>query len=271
MKADATPLRIAVWQCEQRPGEVAGNLARLRAAAQRAAAAGAQLLVTPEMLLTGYNIGADAAQRLAEPADGPRAQAVAALARELGLAIVFGHPERDGAGAVFNTVQAVDARGRVIGHYRKTHLFGALDRAMFSASDGRAGLFTLNGWCIGLLICYDLEFPEAVRALALQGADLVLAPTANMVGFDAVPQVLLPARAYENQLFVAYANACGREDGLVYAGLSGVAAPDGTLLAQAGRDEALLIADLDPQHPGRSLNTYLADRRPDTYGALSTD
>ena len=64
MKADATPLRIAVWQCEQRPGEVAGNLARLRAAAQRAAAAGAQLLVTPEMLLTGYNIGADAAQQI---------------------------------------------------------------------------------------------------------------------------------------------------------------------------------------------------------------
>jgi len=114
-----------------------------------------------------------------------------------------------------------------------------------------------------------VEFPEAVRAVALRGADLLIAPTANMQGFDTVPLTLVPARAYENQLFVAYANACGREGELVYGGLSGVAAPDGSLLAQAGRGDALLVVDLVADHPGRRLNSYLADRRPDTYGALA--
>jgi predicted amidohydrolase len=268
MSAEAGRLRIALWQCEQQPGDVAGNLARLHETARHAAQQGAQLLVCPEMFLTGYNIGAESAARLAEPADGPSAQAVAAIASECGLAIVWGFAERSAEGAVFNAVQVADAQGRRCGLYRKTHLFGALDRAMFSQSDGASALFELHGWQIGLLICYDLEFPEAARRLALAGAKLVVAPTANMAGFDVVPLTLVPARAYENQVFVAYANCCGQERGLLYGGLSAVASPGGAWLAQAGRDAALLLADLDGADAGFMLNTYLADRRPETYGAL---
>nr|WP_315431526.1 carbon-nitrogen hydrolase family protein [uncultured Albidiferax sp.] len=255
-----TDLKLALLQCASQPGDVLGNLQRLDHAAADAAKSGAQLLVTPEMFLTGYNIGALQAQVLAEAADGPRAQAVAAIARQHHIAITFGHPEHDAAGRVYNAAQCVDGQGRTLGTYRKTHLFGALDRSMFSPGQGDEPLFELHGWQLGLLICYDVEFPENTRRLALQGADLIVVPTANMADFDFVAQQLVPTRAYENQLFVAYANFCGREGDLAYGGLSCVAAPDGAGLVQAGRSAELLVADVKRAQleAGRALNGHLA-------------
>ncbi|NWJ69658.1 hypothetical protein HX744_03595 [Pseudonocardia sp. ICBG1122] len=126
---------------------------------------------------------------------------------------------------------------------------------------------TWNGWGLGLLVCYDVEFPETVRALALAGADAVLVPTANMLPYDHVPRVLVPARAWENQVYVAYANWCGTEGSLTYGGLSCVAGPAGAVV-RAGRDPELLVAELDRSAlaVSRRANPYLADRRPDLYG-----
>jgi predicted amidohydrolase len=237
-------LRLALLQCESRPGDVAVNMQRLDDACREAAAAGAHLLVTPEMFLTGYNIGGAAAAALAEDAHGVRVKAVAAVARRHGIAIVFGHPERDRRGAVTNAAVCVDAGGQLLGGYRKTHLFGDLDRGMFSAGAADETPFDFRGWKIGMLICYDVEFPENARRLALLGADLIVVPTANMAGFDFVARQLVPTRAYENQVFVAYANFCGQEAGLAYGGLSCVAAPDGAMLARGDRHSSLLLADL---------------------------
>lgn len=237
-------LRLALLQCESLPGDVAGNLHRLERACEDAAASGAQLLVTPEMFLTGYNIGRTASSAFAEPADGPRVQAVAAIARRHAIAIVFGHPQRDAQGQVANTAVCVDAGGRTLGSHRKTHLFGDLDRDMFVAGPGDELPFELHGWKIGMLICYDVEFPENTRRLALQGAELIAVPTANMAGFEFVAEHLVPTRAYENQVFVAYANYCGREADIVYDGQSCVAAPDGAVLSRADRTPRLLLATL---------------------------
>lgn len=237
-------LRLALLQCEPLPGDVPANLRRLDQACQAAAAAGAHLLVTPEMFLTGYHIGQAAARAFAEPARGARVQAVAALARRHGVAIVFGHPERDAHAGVANAAVCVGADGRMLGSYRKTHLFGSLDRGMFSPGAADEPPFDLHGWKMAMLICYDVEFPENARRLALLGADVLVVPTANMEGFDFVAQHLVPTRAYENQVFVAYANFCGREHGLAYGGLSCVAAPDGTVLAHGDRHATLLLADL---------------------------
>lgn len=262
-------MKIALWQCEQRPGDVAGNLARLGRAAREAATAGAALLVAPEMVLTGYAIEHDALQALAEAADGPSARAVAGLARAAGIAIAWGFPERAADGRTYNAVQFVDAAGTPRGVYRKTHLFGELDRVRFSAGEGDSTVFAWAGWQVGMLVCYDVEFPEAVRSLALRGAGLVLVPTANMVGFDAVARVLVPARACENQLVVAYANCCGREAGLVYNGLSTVALPDGTVAAAADAAPTLLVVDIGEGPVPAADRTFLRDRRPDTYGTLT--
>lgn len=253
-------LRLALLQCESLPLDVPANLARLDHFAAQAAAAGAHLLVTPEMFLTGYNIGGPAAAVLAERPDGPRAQAVAAIARQHRIAIAFGHPEHDDGGAVYNAAQCIDAQGHTLGRYRKTHLFGDLDCTMFSPGPGNEPLFDLHGWQLGLLICYDVEFPENTRRLALQGADLVVVPTANMEGFDFVAQHLVPTRAYENQMFLAYANFCGSEGNLTYNGLSCLATPHGSGLVQAGRGAELLLADVTRAAlaAGRVLNGHLA-------------
>lgn len=262
-------LRVAAWQTGPIPGDVAGNLERLDAAAARAADAGAHLLVTPEMALTGYAIGAGAVAALAEPADGTMAQAVCRIALQRRIAIAYGYPEQRAGGQPYNAAQLVDERGAVFAGYRKTHLFGALDRAQFSAGDALATPVGLHGWRLALLICYDVEFPEAVRQMALAGADAVLVPTANMDGFDVVADTLVPARAYENQLFVVYANHCGAEGEVRYGGLSTIAGPSGRALATAGRGEALVVADLDAAAlaASRGLTTYLADRRPALYPA----
>ena len=113
-----------------------------------------------------------------------------------------------------------------------------------------------------MLICYDVEFPEAVRRLAVDGARTVLVPTANMTGYDEVQQILVRARACENGCGVVYANYCGADDLFDYNGLSEICGPGGEVLAQAdAQGEQLVVADL----PAESAGTYLADRRAELY------
>jgi predicted amidohydrolase len=222
------------------------------------------------MFLSGYNIGAEQASRLAEVADGPALARVAAIARDRSIALLVGYPERGEGNAIYNAARLIGRDGRSLANYRKCHLFGDLDRGMFRAGDGPFALVELDGIRLSLLICYDAEFPESVRLLALAGADLVAVPTALMDPFEAVGRVLIPARAVENQVFLAYANRCGREGDLSYCGLSCVVGPDGACLAQAGRAEQLILADLDLARlsASRLANTYLADRRPELYRPL---
>jgi 5-aminopentanamidase len=265
-------MRIAIYQCEPRPAQVDRNLERLARIAKHASTEGVDLLVCPEMYLTGYNIGIDAVRELAESSDGTSAHAVAEMTRENSVAIVYGYPERGTEDVIFNSAQLFNAKGTALANYRKTHLFGDLDNSMFCASDADSAVVELGGWRVGMLICYDVEFPENTRKLALRGTDLIVAPTANMVQFDVVATTIVPARAYENQVYVAYANYCGYENGLEYCGLSCVAAPDGCDAARAGRNEELIICELDHGllTESRRTATYLADRRPQLYAALSS-
>ncbi|KPA99072.1 carbon-nitrogen hydrolase family protein [Pseudomonas asplenii] len=264
-------MRVALYQCPPLPLDVAGNLQRLQQLVTEAH--GADVLVLPEMFLTGYNIGAEAVAALAQARDGAAAQHIAALARAANIAIAYGYPERAEDGNLYNAVQLIDARGNSLCNYRKTHLFGDLDHAMFSAGPDEFPVVELNGWKLGLLICYDVEFPENTRRLALAGAELILVPTANMVPFDFVADVTIRARAFENQCYVAYANYCGHEEDIQYCGQSSIAAPDGSRIAHAGLDEALIIGTLDraAMQQSRASNRYLLDRRPALYGQLSRD
>ncbi|MET9735001.1 carbon-nitrogen hydrolase family protein [Streptomyces sp. NPDC006458] len=261
-------MRTALLQSSGRPGSTVENLKVLDEAAGRAAAAGAALLVTAEMFLTGYAIGDDIA-RLAEPADGEAADAVAELAARHGLAVAYGYPERDGD-TVFNAVQLISAEGTRLANYRKTHLFGCFERDHFTPGDSPVVQAELNGLTVGLMICYDVEFPENVRAHALAGTDLLLVPTAQMHPFQFVAESVVPVRAFENQMYVAYVNRVGPEGEFEFVGLSTLAGPDGVARTRAGREEQLVLADADPVFlaASRENNPYLKDRRPGLYGSL---
>ncbi|WP_282702535.1 carbon-nitrogen hydrolase family protein [Streptomyces sp. CC219B] len=261
-------MRTALLQSSGRPGSVVENLKVLDEAAGRAAAAGAGLLAAPEMFLTGYAIGDDIA-RLAEPADGDSADAVAEIASRHGVALAYGYPERD-ADVVYNSAQLISADGTRLANYRKTHLFGCFERDHFTPGEQPVVQTELGGLRVGLMICYDVEFPENVRAHALAGTDLLVVPTAQMHPFQFVAESMIPVRAFENQMYVAYVNRVGREGEFEFVGLSTLAGPDGVARTRAGRAEDLVLADVDPAFvaASREANPYLTDRRPGLYGSL---
>jgi predicted amidohydrolase len=259
----STTTRVAAWQCHPGPLDVAGNLRRLDEICATAAARQVEVLVTPEMFASGYGLAPGEVSHLAEDAGGPTEAAVAQIARRHRLAIVYGHAERAADGGVHNAATMVGPDGVVRGRHRKVHLFGDVDRSLFVPNAEPPAAFDFDGSRVGLLICYDVEFPEAVRHLAVDGARTVLVPTANMTGYEEVQEILVRARACENGCGVVYANYCGADDLFEYNGRSVICGPGGEVLAQAGaQGEELIVADL----PAESAGTYLADRRADLYG-----
>nr|WP_316655907.1 carbon-nitrogen hydrolase family protein [uncultured Gellertiella sp.] len=257
---------IAALQMEPVPGDFAANIGKIEQAARNAAAMGAGLLVAPELAVSGYALG-PLFRTLAEPLDGPAVIRLKAIAAECGLAIVAGFPERAGPD-IYNSAVLVQPDGTV--HcYRKCHLYGPAERATFSVSHDPPDLVSLGSLKLGMLICYDVEFPEMVRGLALSGAQLIVVPTALPAGPSArlVSNLIVPARAMENQLFIAYADLCGAENGCAYEGRSVIAAPDGEYLARAGLEETLLFARINPAAyvVTEAETPYLADRRPEIY------
>ena len=258
-------MKLALWQTAGFPADVAANLAALQSTAKAAATAGAELLLCPECWLCGYNIGAAVAS-LAETAEGTAAQRIAEIARQNDIAIAYGYAERDAAsGYIYNSVQVIDASGAVLSRYRKTHLFGPDERAAYRSGDRFASPFEFAGFKVGLLICYDVEYPEAVRSLALMGADVVLIPTALTDEYAAVTDFIVPARSIENQLYLAYCNHAGVENGMRFLGGSCLTGMDGKALAAAGTGEALIIGEISKraQQAAAKIYPYRADRRPD--------
>lgn len=264
MRSEAFKIRIAAYQGWGVHGDAARALAVMDRVAYRASRGGARLVVFPELFVSGYDIGEDAA-RYAERADGPAAAEVARIAAGARISVMYGYPERAGD-RIYNSAQLIDPAGRSVANYRKTHLYGAWERRVFAPGDALVTA-EIDGWRLGILICYDVEFPEAVRALALAGVDLVVVPTALIRPFDGVARTLVPARALENQIYIAYAGLCGAEGDTGYCGLSCIVGPDGMDVARAGRRPKLLLAELDTAviRASRRLNPYLIDRRPGLY------
>lgn len=256
-------MKLAVYQAVVTDGDVAGALARLRRTLAASAAGGARMLVAPELLLPGYN-RPDLHGSMAQDRDGAWISALRDMAREAGCGLTLGWAERAG-GQVYNAATTIGADGAILAHYRKIQLFGPMERESFAAGDAAPLVFDLEGRRAGLLICYDIEFPGHAADLARAGADLVLVPTANPAGYEHVQDLLVPTRAYENRLCVAYANYCGQEAVLHFSGRSLIAGPAGRPLAAAGTTEALLIAELPPigAFPPDLLSTQDRDyRRP---------
>jgi predicted amidohydrolase len=257
---------LALMQANARVLDVDANCAALDAAARKAAAAGAAVLVTPELFPVGY-----APLRLRAELDPSRLSALRVtlrgIARRHGIGLVYSAPSAAEDGRWHITSTLVDGSGAELLTYAKVHLFGDDERAAFSPAEAGPAVVDFNGFRTSMVICYDVEFPETVRAAALGGAELLLVPTALAHGFETVPQVLIRARALESQVTIAYANHSGTEDGCEFLGGSVIAGPDGTLLATAGPGAELLYAEVDPDgaRKARDVVPYLRERRPELY------
>ena len=250
-------LRLALWQGPSPAGDVGAALAALDRALAAAGAMGAQVLVGPELFLPGYNCADPGA--LAQPRGGDWQGALAGLTRRHGCALALGYAERDG-GACYNSALVLDAGGTEVAHYRKIQLYGAREARLFRPGQSYCR-FDLNGHRMALMICYDVEFAPHVAALAALGAETILVPTANMLPFTHVAAATVPAMAANHGLSIVYANFCGVEGDLAYAGGSVIVGPHGEVLAAAGPAPALLVADVPARDPAR-LSTQAADFRP---------
>ncbi|MEP3244263.1 MAG: carbon-nitrogen hydrolase family protein [Sneathiella sp.] len=254
-------MKIALFQMRACAGDVEANLAKIEDAAQRAVKDLADLLIMPELAVPGYGAG-DRMRALADTADGPQIRRLQAISMKIGIPIIAGFAEKAGD-TLYNSAVFVE-KGRKSIVYRKSHLYGPYEKSHFEACTPETVLFDIKGQRCGMLICYDVEFPENVRRLAQAGADLVLVPTALPAGDygSFIARTLVPTRAFENQVAIAYANHAGVDDLFSYQGLSVIVAPDGTLLAEAGdKDEELLYAevDFDRYQQSKQENNYLGD------------
>jgi predicted amidohydrolase len=236
-------VRVTLAQLAPRPRDVGANLARARELIT--ASATSDLLVLPELFLSGYELRD--VEPLAVELDGPEVGALRAAARDASVAVVVGLAERV-AGAVANSAVCIDAVGELAGVYRKTHPFGA-ERDAYAPGDELVTV-ELGGRVLGLMICFDMEFPEVARALAWRGADLLVTISANSPPFELDHDVFARARALENGLPHVYVNRVGEEDGLPFSGGSLALDPDARVLAEAGSEgEQVVTAEVGA--PGR--------------------
>jgi predicted amidohydrolase len=234
-------IRTAIIQFDIHPGDVERNV---RIAKQRIAILakeGIQLILLPEMWSTGF--ANERLKELSETTPG-LLEDLSRIARRQRLTIIGSLPEKRG-GKIYNTAYVVDRDGSITGTYRKVHLFSVTGEDRYF-QPGRKGVVSETSLGpIGLMICYDLRFPELCRSLALRGATIVAVmaewPAERVAHWD----VLLRARAVENQLFVLGANRCGRDGDLVYAGHSRIISPYGEVMARAGKRTATLSATMD--------------------------
>ena len=259
-------MKLSVIQMNMRLGDPAYNFEHAETLLRRAAAEGADTALLPET----WNTGFFPAEQLSELSDrdGEAVKALCApLARELCMNIVAGSVSDRRGGRVYNTCYVFDRQGVCIACYDKTHLFTPMGEHEYYAAGNRLTAFLLDGHKCGVLICYDLRFPELARTLALAGVELLFLPAQWPAARRAHWETLTAARAIENQLFLAACNSCGRAGDTSFGGASRLLGPRGELLAAAGEGEEIITADLNFSALAEvraSINVF-HDRRPELY------
>lgn len=254
-------MQAELAQLELVDGDVGHNTRKVIETIGRAnVAGGTKLVVFPEATLSGFPTRENVSD-VAQSLDGPALTAVRDAARRAGASVAVGLAEREGA-RFYNTTVLVDDKGEIALRYRKTHLW-ASDVGVFTPGD-RFETCLWNGLTVGLLICYDIEFPETARAVAALDADLLIVTNGNMDPFGPVHRRAITARAMENQMFALMVNRCGTgDDNLTFPGESALVDPFGEIVAAAGAQETLLGVDIDftRLEASREHYRYLNDAR----------
>lgn len=243
-----------------------------------AANAGADLVIFPELSFTPFYPQVPVDERtedavdLAEPVPGPTTEAVSDIAKEFGVVVVFNMLERDGD-RTYNTSPVIDADGTVLGCTRMMHVpeyENFHEQGYYTPGNTGAPVYETAAGRVGVAICYDRHYPEHLRALALQDAQVVAIPQAGTVGEwpKGIYESEIRTASFQHGFFAAMANRVGQEENLLFEGSSLVTDPQGRIVAQAPSGKAIiLMASINPEKcqeaPARSR--FLKDRRPDQY------
>ncbi len=277
---------LACVQTDIRLGDISHNLQTILATVDAAADRGAELVVFPECMLTGYGFDTrDEAMGQARSLDDDVFAQIHDKLASKKLFATFGFLEReannlDGESRLFNASVLTGPEG-VVGHYRKVHLpHLGVDRFV-DRGDIPYRVLPANDARVGLAICYDCSFPEPMRVLALKGADIIALGTNWPVAAARTAEIVPSARSMENHLFFVAANRVGVERGFRFCGRSSICGPDGVVLAHTtGDEETILYADVDlaqarnkriERTPGAHVIDRFADRCPSFYQGLDRD
>ena len=266
-------LKIALAQISCEKTDKASNIEKMKAYAEKAKKEGAELVIFPELSLTDYLVR-DLIYELAEPIPGPSVEKMTEIAKQNKIYIVFGMPEmsKKAESVIYNTAVLVGPEG-YIGKYRKMHLptHSVFEEKRYFRQGYETPVFETQIGRIGLMICYDVFFPEVSRALKLNGAQLIVCISASPAVRRKFFEILTAARAIENNVFLAYVNLVGIEDGLQFWGGSRIISPSGSIIAKAKYDEEDFVVgeiDLkDVRHVAAFVPT-IRDLRPELYEQL---
>lgn len=267
-------MKVAALQMQSRVNDSVANTMRGQEMIREAAALDADLVVLPEFFNTEYFPQARNQEYFdyAEALDGPSLTGAAEAAREAGVWVIASIYERLSSGQYYDTSVVIDREGRQVGVYRKTHPAGVFSlEKLYFRYGSEFPVFDIEGWKVGLSICYDNLFPESARVLTLKGAELIICPFASHPG-NPVWRQLHTVRAFENGAYVLVANKVGQEDEWKFAGQSMIIHPSGENLAVASDEkDEIIVADIDQREVElwRRRFPMLRDRRPDLYGALT--
>lgn len=261
-KSTLGPLRVAAVQAESRAGEVEHNVATAAAWVDKAASAGVRLVVLPELFLAGYDPQTLRAlpDRTDVTSDDARLEPLSRAAADAGAAVVVGAAVRADDGVRSLALLSFSPSGDVAVPYVKQHLWDE-ERAIFAAGTHGASV-TLDGWELGLGVCYDGCFPEHARAATDAGALAYVCPSAYVVGSEHRRDLYYAARAIDNGIFVVVAGLVGMCGSLEFSGGTAVYDPQGRALERSTSGEGLVITDLDPAaiREARRINPYERDR-----------
>jgi len=266
-------IRIALAQISCNREDKAENLQKMENLVLKAKKQNADLIIFPELSLTGYVIR-DQLYELAEKIPGPATKAMERIARKTDLHIVFGMPElsEKAQATIHNTAVLMGPEG-FIGKYRKMYLptHSVFEEKRYFRPGYQTAVFDTEIGKVGLIICYDIFFPEVSRLTRLKGAQLIVCISASPAVRRTFFETLTLARAIENTAFLAYVNLVGIEDGLQFWGGSRLVGPNGKVLAQAKYDdEALVMCDINYAdiRPIETFVPTLRDLRPELFDKL---
>ena len=273
MKRMKEKIKLALAQISSKRENKNENLGKIEALTINAKEQAADLVIFPEMSLTGYVVR-DQIYELAETIPGPSTKRIEDIAKKTGLHIIFGMPElsEKAKATIFNTAVFVGPEG-LIGKYRKMYLptHSVFEEKRYFRPGYQTASFNTAVGNIGLCICYDLFFPEVCRLTRLKGAQLIVAISASPAVRRSYFEILTAARALENTAFLAYVNLVGVEDGLQFWGGSRLISPTGDILAKAKYDEEdFVICEVDYSDL-RSAEPFiptLRDLRPELFDEL---